>query len=352
MLRIAAMAIVLGPALLVGPLGVDRTARAEQDEPAATVAPSRFIGTADPAPVAQPPTTTQQDAQAPDPDGSGGPPPRADVLPGITIDKARRRVMVACRSLRPGGPLELIACTPNTREHEAVLLVRARPQNIHLALLLCGFEKGRPARWDERTEQGILPTGDPVDVQVQWLDPKTRKERTAPIEEWLATVDPAGKVPKLKFLFTGSEQFEDGRYWADLEGSVVSLSNFPDSVVDLSGEHSRDNAMLEFKGNADTMPPPETGCTMVLLPPASMVLRIEAGGGVNAWGRAVAPRQLPDALKAHRLSRDDARISLTVAPGVAAAEVDTLIELCRQAGFDKDRIDRVAPSTTQPADRP
>jgi hypothetical protein len=110
----------------------------------------------------------------------------ANPLPHITIDKQRRRVMLDCRTLHPGIALELIGCMTNSREHESVVLIKARPQHVHLALMVCGYEPGAPATWDEEKQKAIPPSGDPIDILVKWTDPKTQKERTAPIEDWLA----------------------------------------------------------------------------------------------------------------------------------------------------------------------
>ncbi|MDD4891016.1 MAG: YdjY domain-containing protein [Phycisphaerae bacterium] len=292
-----------------------------------------------------PALTTAAEPPAADPAAAPATQPAAkNPLPGITLDKQRRRVMLECSTLHSGVPLELVACMPNSREHEALMVVKARPQRIHLALLLAGFEPGHPASWDEKKEKPIMPTGDPLDLQVQWTDPKTEKQQTVPIEDWMAAMDPAKPVPRLEWVFTGSQVYENGQYMADMEGSVVSISNFPDAVIDLSGKHSRDNAALEFKGNDKIMPPAGTKCTLIIQPPASLRVELDRFGKVLVNGKAAAANKVADLLAAHRRCRDDARVELTVSPDAAKADVDKLVRQAEDAGF-KDRIDRRVPST-------
>lgn len=271
--------------------------------------------------------------------------PQANPLPGITIDRHRRRVMLQCRSLQPGVPLELIAVMRNSREHEAIMVVRARPQHVHLALLVCGYEPGRPAMWDEERQAAVAPSGDPVSLLVQWVDPKTKQERTVAIEDWLASTDPAKPVPRLHWLFTGSQRFENGQYLADLEGSVISLANFADAVLDLPGIQTRDNEALEFKGNEQVMPPAGTPCTLILLPPAKMRVNMDRFGKVQIHGRAIPPGRLSQMLSAHNRSRDDARIELQIDADALAADVQNLLAECEKAGFPAERIDRLQPAT-------
>lgn len=272
----------------------------------------------------------------------------ANPLPGITVDKEHRKVTLECSVLHPGVLIELIACMPNSREHEAMVLVRARPQRIHLALLLVGFEPGHPAGWDEVRQEPIPATGDPLDLQIQWTDPKTGKVQTVAVEDWLAAADPAKPVPRLRWLFTGSRLFDDGTYMADQEGSIVSISNFPDAVIDLAGRHTRDNADLEFKSNAKVMPPAGTKCQLVILPPAALAVQLDRFGKVTVNGKAAPANKLPDLLAAHKKARDDASIELTIAPDAVPADIDKLVGECEKAGF-RGRIERRRAPTSQPS---
>ena len=47
---------------------------------------------------------------------------------------------IACNS----GWLEQVACMVGTREHESLVVVEAKPSEVHAALLLLGLEPGTP----------------------------------------------------------------------------------------------------------------------------------------------------------------------------------------------------------------
>ena len=57
-------------------------------------------------------------------------------LPGVTINLPQRCVDVASAVCLRDGALELIACTKDTKEHEALIVINALPSHVHTALLL------------------------------------------------------------------------------------------------------------------------------------------------------------------------------------------------------------------------
>ncbi|MFO0874751.1 MAG: YdjY domain-containing protein [Phycisphaerales bacterium] len=76
-------------------------------------------------------------------------PPRTliDLAPGVRVDRRRGVVEVYAVVCIETGLLEQIACAPQTREHEALVSVRARPRDVHAGLLLLGLAPGRPGWW-------------------------------------------------------------------------------------------------------------------------------------------------------------------------------------------------------------
>ncbi|MCG3181576.1 MAG: hypothetical protein BIFFINMI_03974 [Phycisphaerae bacterium] len=325
------------------------------------LAPAMTIADETPAaPPGQPAPAAGEEA-APEPaDAPTTQPQGRNPLPHVRIDKARRRVYVDGTSLSPGDLLELIACTPFTRDHEAVMRCLARPSHVHLALMLCGFAPGHPVQWDDKTRTVIPPTGDRVDVMVQWKDKETGKVLTSPVTDWMAPIDPKAAMPKqLHFIFTGSVLLEDGGYLADAEGTVVSVANFPDSVIDLSGVHSRNNDLLDFRDNPKAMPPRDTPCELLLLPPADLRVGLDRFGKITVEGHALEPdARKPEAgrldelllskLQAQRRSRDDAYVQIQADPDAVKADLDKLTALCRKAGFADADIRVQKSPTTQP----
>ena len=66
-------------------------------------------------------------------------------LPGIEINVQARCVDVEATVCLREGTLELVACTKDSKEHESIVAIAARPMHVHAALLLLGAEPGNPA---------------------------------------------------------------------------------------------------------------------------------------------------------------------------------------------------------------
>ena len=206
-------------------------------------------------------------------------------FPGMTIDREAGYVdLDATVVLRDGEWLELLACSPNTREHESILAVPARPSHIHLALILLGIEPGSPMRWQEVQNE---ETGD-----WEWVTHPARGPRVAvsivtggaddetvtPASAWINDGD-GNAMPDHHWIFTGStlETFEnpDGDdmeaeavYSADAAGNVISLVNFGDDVLvkpsDLTNQGEGSNAA--WNANTDAIPPVGTAVRIRLQP--------------------------------------------------------------------------------------
>jgi len=157
------------------------------------------------------------------------------VLPGMRADLQKRYIdLEATVILREGDWLELLACSPGTREHESILTVAARPSHIHLALITLGLEPGAPFR-NELVDGRFVPVqphGPKVAVSI--VQHQDGQEREVPANEWI--YDRATQQP-LKgryWMFTGSELFEhEGRtiFMADANGTVLSLVHFGDDLL-------------------------------------------------------------------------------------------------------------------------
>ena len=66
-------------------------------------------------------------------------------LPGLVVDFQKRCVDIEATICLDEGMLELIACTKETKEHESIVTITARPMHVHTALLLLGANNGNPA---------------------------------------------------------------------------------------------------------------------------------------------------------------------------------------------------------------
>lgn len=205
-------------------------------------------------------------------------------LPGVEINLKERCVDVASTVCLAEGALELIACTKNTREHEAIIMIEAVPKHVHTALLLIGARPGNPAmrkpidkeatRWMD-----LPPSGGPVDVSLVFPD-KEGKTVERPISDFIVANNDAsdgtaeGAKPERfstnTFLFAGSilhgEKDGPRQYIADSSGNVISITTFGDEVLCLPDFHDNANGALMWQIDGTHLPPVGTKVTLRLRP--------------------------------------------------------------------------------------
>jgi hypothetical protein len=211
-------------------------------------------------------------------------------LPGVKINTELWTVDVDSRVCLREGLLELIACTKDTKEHESIIVVDAKPSHIHTALLLLGARPGSPAaqRLIDK-EQGryvsIPPSGNPVDVFLVFKDDKG-VEAQHPISDFItrsdhyndpsAPSDPkeaenAKKFTTDPFLFAGSillpaEKNGPREYVCDETGDVISISTFGNELLCMSGIHGHENGALAWQVEGDKLPPVDSKIILRLKP--------------------------------------------------------------------------------------
>lgn len=184
------------------------------------------------------------------------------VVPNESDDPRRRRVF-----------LEVIACTPDTRAHEAVLTTQATPSHLHAALLLIGLTPGKPGAWEwhEDKIRPVPPTGDPVRVVVRWES--GGQQREADPARWVRNsrtdqlLDQTGEG----FVFAGSVfTTRGGRqvYAADYDGTILGLHTFGFETIAWTGMYNPDESAEEpvWELNAAEAPPRGTAVVVELSP--------------------------------------------------------------------------------------
>jgi hypothetical protein len=179
-------------------------------------------------------------------------------LPGIKVDLKKKMVDVDAKVVLREGMLELVACTPDTKEHEAILSLGAKAQHIHLSLLLLGAKPGRPTPWvqlEDNTLKRLLPQGDKVRVSLVFEE--DGQEADVPISRFI--VNSKGKhTASSEFLFAGSvlTKLEDGRmiYEADQSGNVISLVSFGDEMLVTPDPAMNDYSTLDYFADPQNIP--------------------------------------------------------------------------------------------------
>lgn len=157
-------------------------------------------------------------------------------LPGITIDRQADVVDLEAKIARRYGDwLELVACTPNSREHESIVTVSAKPSHIYQALLMLGLEPGHPLNWkpNNKGSYDVEPASGPP-VRVYFIIEEDGRRRQIPANAWVVNQRTGQPLVDNRWLFTGSRfaTFDQTEiFLADLNGTVISLVNFGDDLL-------------------------------------------------------------------------------------------------------------------------
>lgn len=216
-------------------------------------------------------------------------PPAEFKLPGLVVNTVEKSVDVDATICLDEGALEFIACTKDTKEHESVVVVAARPIHIHAALLLLGARNGNPAMRVPMNEEGthwkdVPPRGDPIDVFLAWKD-ADGKMVERPISDFIKRNEdediPAGAEEEKKeeaekekfphtFLFAGSilgdPKQTPREYLAESSGHVISISTFGDEVLCLPAFYSQENEALMWAVDPTHIPERDTKVILRLRP--------------------------------------------------------------------------------------
>lgn len=217
-------------------------------------------------------------ASTPRPSPVAAEPPRlVELAPGLRVDRAARRVEIdGTVPVDAGGPeqpvvfLEWLVCTPDTKEHESLVVTSVRPSLVHAALLSLGLEPGAPGSW-EWQETRIVPhppTGACLRVLV-----RRQGGPDAPLASWVTDRRTGRSLlehfPGEGFVFAGSRTVERQgavSYRADRDGGVVGLACFSSELIAFTRLVNPDASVEEPVWIADParVPPRSTPVTVIL----------------------------------------------------------------------------------------
>jgi len=192
----------------------------------------------------------------------------------IALDLKKRTVSFSAEVCQREVMLEFMICRTGTKEHESILRSDVLPSHIHAGLLAMGLTRGKPARWSTGRD-GISrfgpPQGPALDITLQWTDKDGKKHKDI-AGNWLKGVGKK-KLPGPKtWIFVGSDMLPDNTYAADINGEIVSVSNFSSSLIDVPFESSSDggegNVQAEYSANPQTIPPVGTKVKVTIAPRA------------------------------------------------------------------------------------
>jgi hypothetical protein len=248
-----------------------------------------------------------------------------EFAPGIQIDWKSKVIEIGAIVVLREGPLELLACSPQTREHESILSVSARPLHIFQAMGLIGLEAGSPARYNEMLDRWFPASGEPLDLRVHWRDGD--KDRTVSPAAWMVEKK-TGKPPEtLRWVFAGSLVREEGWFGADADGTVVCVVDFDSALIALSARHSADDAELWLTANPKEVPPLGTRFTLSIRSAYHPKLEVEIAskGAFRTAEESLSAGQIGDLLTRNRDDRTPF-LSVWYHPNLAESDLTRAVQ--------------------------
>lgn len=199
-----------------------------------------------------------------------------ETFPGLRVDVANKvlefdaEVPIDAQGERVY--LEVLVCTPNTREHETLVVTKVKPSHIHATLLLMGLKEGTPPRWDfDGTNlTPVAPTGPRVEVFLREAGQPASDNK--PIADFvtniandksLATHIRAGASSPDHLVFAGS-RFVDNIYAADMDGTIVGLTAFGGETIAWTAMYHPDTDRMTPEWIADGRKLPKFRTKMIV----------------------------------------------------------------------------------------
>ena len=104
----------------------------------------------------------------------------------VLLDKNGKRILLKAKVVLQEGPLEMLCCIKNIKEHESILAVDAEAYIIHAGLLVIGANPGSPVVYYPKYKAA---SGQRIDIYLQWKDKKGNLQREK-AQNWVRrTVD-------------------------------------------------------------------------------------------------------------------------------------------------------------------
>jgi hypothetical protein len=133
-----------------------------------------------------------------------------------------------------------------------------------------------------------------VEIAVHWQD-EEGTARSCAVTEWLANAKEDGKALPNRFVFIGSEIRYDGRYAAEEDTGIISVTNLSSAVLDVPFQSSRSMDERLFSSARASMPKPGTAARLVIRPRpgaekspyARALLEIDARGRMQIDGQRI-----------------------------------------------------------------
>ena len=179
------------------------------------------------------------------------------ILGDVRLDSLTKTVTATGWVNQTAGAIEVLACGPKGKVHEAVFVLALNPLDLQAALLLAGLKGGAPM---PAIGQGP-PSGAPLDILVEWHD--GAETQSARAESFVWNLADNAPLPETPWTFTGSV-VKDGQFKALAEESLVVTYWDPYAIVNLPLPSGANDELLTV--NSNTIPPYHTPVTLRFTP--------------------------------------------------------------------------------------
>lgn len=197
--------------------------------------------------------------------------------PGVKVYLKEKKIKVPGVLANPNMPLELLGCAEGGKDYESLVVLKCKPQNIHLALILFGLKEGKgPKFFGDPTK----PTGDLVLVFIEWQ--KEGKTVNYRAEDLVIDMRTNEQMPRAGWAFTGSK-FEDeidfdtgkptGRkiYLANATKTIIASYHDPAAILDNPTESGGVGNI--YQPNTKLLPDKETEVKVIIRVPNDKELK-------------------------------------------------------------------------------
>jgi hypothetical protein len=148
----------------------------------------------------------------------------------IQVDVARRELSVAGTVNPDVRTLEFIAnARDGARAYETVVTLQTDAVTFNTALLLIGLDRTRSRNAPTAHFDPAIPEGDTVEIFIECPGKECQR---MPAERLMYDQDAKRTPEGGSWVYTGSTFLPDGRYLAQLDGSLVGFVHDPASIIE------------------------------------------------------------------------------------------------------------------------
>ncbi len=190
----------------------------------------------------------------------------------VTFHQKTRELSFASEVNMQEGPLEFAIVHYNGKIHESILITKARPFHINIALKLLGFKESKelfPILDEEFRPTGKFPKVPEVtrnaaraEILLEWTS-KDGKKSEASLNDWVIYTVTGRPLPALPWVYGGS-YLHNNSFQAEASGDIVALFTSNASLFNWPGKDARlDDVWLP---NTKRIPPVGTTVKVTIKP--------------------------------------------------------------------------------------